>query len=124
MKIKLENMFPPKKSKSKGKKNIRTLLNNDNNNDVNELPIKKAKTKAKNIKFNLPDSKKEKEKEKEKEDNIISKKYREILEHNDSEINSVSYNKAIQLDKRSFIQYYLSLLRMNHLLVFSSYSNA
>ena len=120
-KIKLENMFPPKKSKSKGKKNIRTLLDNDNNNGVNELPIKKAKTKAKNIKFNLPDSKKEKEKE--KEDNIISKKYREILEHNDSEINSVSYNKAIQVDKRSFIQYYLSLLRMNHLLVFSFYSN-
>lgn len=33
-------MFPPKKSRSKGKKNVKTLLDN-NDNDVNELSQKK-----------------------------------------------------------------------------------
>ena len=107
-KLKLENMFPPKKSRSKGKKNVKTLL--DNYNDVNELSLKKTKSKKKNIKFNLPDSK--------KENNIISQEYKEILECNGTEKNSLLYKKAIQVDKRTFVQYYLSLLRQNHNIFF------
>ena len=106
-------MFPPKKSRSKGNKNVKTLL--DNYNVVNELSLKKTKSKKKNIKFNLPDSK--------KENNNISQKYKEILECNDTEKNSLLYKKAIQVDKRTFVQYYLSLLRQNHLLIFSFYTN-
>ena len=100
-------MFPPKRYKSKNR-NIKSPLVNDN---INELTLKKPKTNKQNIKFNLPDSKKE---------NVSknNQKYEEILEYNDTEINSLLYQKAIQVDIRTFSQYYLSLLRQNHLLVF------
>ena len=44
---------------------------------------------------------------------------KEILEKKDFEINSLEYEEAFKLDKRSFIQYYISLLRYNHPLIFS-----
>ena len=49
--------------------------------------------------------------------------YQNILEYNDNELNSLNYDEAIKYDKRSFIQYYFSLLKANHLLIFSFYSN-
>ena len=33
---------------------------------------------------------------------------------NDYELNSLSYEEAIKYDKRTFIQYYISLLRTKH----------
>ena len=45
------------------------------------------------------------------------------MEYNDSELNTLSYEKALIEDKRSYIQYYISLLRINHLLIFSFYCN-
>ena len=50
-------------------------------------------------------------------------KNKEILEDNDSELNSLEYQKALVQDKRTFIQYYISLLKINHLLIFSFYCN-
>ena len=37
----------------------------------------------------------------------------------DSEINLLSYNKALKYDKRNYLEYYISLLRTNHILIFS-----
>ena len=37
----------------------------------------------------------------------------------DKEINSLTYEEALKYDKRSYIQYYLSLLKTKHLLIFS-----
>ena len=48
-------------------------------------------------------------------------KINEILEYNDNELNSLEYEEALIYDKRTFTQYYLSLLRINHLLLFSFY---
>jgi len=42
---------------------------------------------------------------------------------NDNELNSLSYEDALIYDKRTYFQYYLSLLRTKHLLVFSFYPN-
>ena len=42
----------------------------------------------------------------------------------DFEINSLSYEKALEKDKRSFIQYYISLLKTNHLLIFTFKTNS
>ena len=47
----------------------------------------------------------------------------EILKYNDKELNSLSYEKALIHDKRTYIQYYLSLFRTNHIFIFSFYSN-
>jgi len=49
--------------------------------------------------------------------------YKNILEFNDYELNTLLYEKSIIYDKRTYIQYYISLLRMNHLVIFSFYCN-
>ena len=94
------------KNNKKGNNNIsssvnqRILNNNKNNNYLyNNRTIKNNKT------------------------NKINKKYSIILERNDLEINSLTYEEALINDKRTCIQYYLSLLRTNHLLIFSFYQN-
>ena len=44
---------------------------------------------------------------------------REYFEKKDFEINSLEYEEAFKLDKRNFFQYYISLLKYNHPLIFS-----
>ena len=41
---------------------------------------------------------------------------------NDYEINNLKYEDALITDKRNFFQYYFSLLKMNHILVFTFYT--
>ena len=43
---------------------------------------------------------------------------------NDYELNSLSYNEALEIDKRTYIEYYFSLIRIKHLLIFSFYTNS
>ena len=42
-----------------------------------------------------------------------------IFKLNDYEMNSLSYDKALKYDKRSYLQYYISLLKTKHLLIFT-----
>ena len=42
---------------------------------------------------------------------------------NDLELNSLDYNKAIVLDKRTYFQYYFSLLKTKHLIIFTFLPN-
>ena len=53
--------------------------------------------------------------------NKIKKKYEDIIKFNENEINSLEYSIALEMDKRNFFQYYFSLLKLNHLLIFSFY---
>ena len=46
----------------------------------------------------------------------------ELLKQRDFELNSLKYEKALILDKRSYFQYYISLLKYNHPLFFSFYA--
>ena len=46
-----------------------------------------------------------------------------FFEYKDFELNVLDYKKALQFDKRTFIQYYISLIKYNHLLIFSFYNN-
>ena len=41
---------------------------------------------------------------------------------NDKELNILAYKDALNLDKRTYIQYYASLLRTKHLIIFSCFS--
>ena len=45
----------------------------------------------------------------------------DILEYTENEINSLEYEKALILDKRNYIQFYISLVKTKHLLIFSFY---
>ena len=49
-------------------------------------------------------------------------KEEEPLYYNDYEMNNLDYQKALKLDKRTFFEFYLSLLRVNHLLVYTFYT--
>ena len=48
---------------------------------------------------------------------------KEELEYNDTEMNLLTYQEALELDKRTYGEYYVSLLRTRHLLVFSFCNN-
>ena len=45
-----------------------------------------------------------------------------LIKYNDSEINNLTYEKALKVDKRNFFQFYFSLLKMKHLLIFTFYT--
>ena len=45
-----------------------------------------------------------------------------ISKLNDFEINSLEYIQALKLDKRNYIQYYFSLLRVKHILILTFYT--
>ena len=52
--------------------------------------------------------------------NILNTKFN--VNYNDYEINILSYNEALKLDNREYFQYYFSLLKMKHILIFSFYT--
>ena len=47
------------------------------------------------------------------------KEAEKILQLIDYEINNFSYQEALENDKRTFFQYYISLIKLNHILLFS-----
>ena len=47
----------------------------------------------------------------------------DLLNYKEFELNTMEYKKASIYDKRTYLQYYISLLRYNHLLIFSFYNN-
>ena len=53
--------------------------------------------------------------------NKLSNKKPNILR--DDELNILEYKEALKLDKRTYVQYYLSLLRTNHILIFTFFTN-
>ena len=53
--------------------------------------------------------------------NNIKKK--NIINFNDYEINTLDYVDALKFDKRTYFQYYLSLLKTKHMILFSFVSN-
>ena len=54
--------------------------------------------------------------------NIVDNQFNN-LDYNNLELNRLSYEKALDIDKRTYLQYYISLLKMKHLLLFSFYPN-
>ena len=51
--------------------------------------------------------------------NQLYEMFLKINNYSDYELNELSYYPAIKMDKRTYFQYYLSLLRTKHLLIFS-----
>ena len=63
-----------------------------------------------------------------KQQNILINSYDinniNINKFNDYELNSLSYNDALKYDKRSYTQYYFSLLKMKHIIIFTFYTKS
>ena len=131
---KIYNNFSNKSNKSKKKKNNYsenfTEMKSNNkemkkirNNIFTEVPRQsKKKIRKKNIKrtknslsfnsnVNLGDTKAT-------SFNLTNNKKKVKIELNDSELNDLNYEEAIIKDKRTCIQYYISLLKINHSVIF------
>ena len=110
---------PSRKSLKKKIEEIDSIntCKNMNNKSFSKLDLKcvlKNKNKNKNR-----NKKKNTYKAKEK---IIEFKYTSI-NYTDYELNFLSYKKALEIDKRSYGQYYISLLRVKHPILFSFIPN-
>jgi len=46
-----------------------------------------------------------------------------MKQYNDYELNSLNYKKALKIDKRTYLQYYFSLLKTKHLIIFTFYTS-
>ena len=117
-KMAIKNPIKRKKSKN----NI-----NSNNNNVRYVNTNNSSLKIKLNRNNKPLNKQKNKIQKDikifyKEslinDNKLSKK-NNILKYNDYELNRLSYKEALKNDKRTYFQYYYSLLKTNHPLFFS-----
>ena len=135
---------PPKivrrKIKAKSSISINNNLLNSNNNKLidsqsygnissyienNQIININSKKTFKKDKFDDTDKYKskiveKKSKEKEKYDNDIEDKSI-YINMNDQELNTLKYEKALIYDKRSYFQYYWSLLKKKHLMLFTFY---
>ena len=109
-------MFPPIKLKNVKRNNNYINLNNTRNK-IPSVSNRKIKFKTRKTTANITTS------QALTNNNKNYKKYKEILKYNDNEMNSLEYEKAITIDKRTYFEYYLSLLRIGHLFIFSFYSN-
>ena len=96
----------------------------------NNIRIKKQKNilinKSKNINMNKHLNKNYEISSKKNLMSVNNKKADKINKnnnYNDSEMNSLNYDEAKKLDKRNYCQYYMSLLRTNHILIFSFCQN-
>ena len=100
----IKNKDCDKKKKKLPKKNI--IINNISNF---ETTTDNSNFKFKNIKFS---------------DNIdLSNLNNDIVKYNDNELNNLSYKEAIINDKRNYINYYFSLLKIKHILLFTFFNN-
>ena len=68
-------------------------------------------------------AKKGKKSSKSKEKNSEIEKVKNIMKYTDEETNKLSYNFALIKDKRTYCQYYISLLKTKHNLIFSFCNN-
>ena len=120
-----EDMFPPKKKKGRNKKvkeNKKLEEINTKNDNIYELSLNLSKNNN-----DLNDSNKNNPKilinSYENDNNDNYNKYKNILKYNDNELNSLKYKKALKYDKRTFFEYYLSLLKSGNLFIFAFYFN-
>ena len=55
--------------------------------------------------------------------NKTLKKTKEIMAYNDEELNNLKYELALKYDHRTYCEYYISLLRTKHILLFTFFNN-
>jgi len=106
---KVKNNPPKIKKIMKKLKKKDDITNNNNNMTSSKIEFKNT---SKNISRNL---------------NIINNKIKnnkiKFIKYNDYELNNLLYREALKTDKRTYFQYYFSLLKMKQLLIFTFYTN-
>ena len=106
--IKVENI--------KYKSNEMNIINTNNNTKVKNIIYNSNKK-------NIINSNKYKTSIEESINKKFIDKVNKVMEYTDEELNSLEYNLAIQYDKRTYFQYYISLLKTKHSFIFSFFNN-
>ena len=120
-KNKHKNDNPPiknmKKRNKKKKYKLNLLQTNGNISNISIKNIKKNQqsniSKNEKSRLKILDNKKENEKDVKMKVNLS------IIKYNEYEMNTLPYDEAIKFDKRTYIQFYFSLLKIKHLIIFS-----
>ena len=131
IRFKSEGLFPPKRKKLKP--SSKSLINKSNktNDDTKteKILVTSKKERIKNINIiNIKTESKPKidkiniknTKLKNKEDYL--KEYK-MIDINDQQLNDLEYEIALIIDKRTYFQYYFSLLKKKHLILIAFYPN-
>ena len=108
-----KNIIKNKISKKESNINIIRIENiniNQYNNPINDKSINKKTNNEYCTINNLNNNNRNKNKNKLNLDNL-----------NDQELNNLEYEQALKIDKRTYLQYYWSLLKKKHLLLFTFY---
>ena len=132
LKNKIQNIFQDKLNKNNNEENdIKIVENSKKHIDILKNPpqksIKKKKKKKKKYKksnlsstIQVKNIEVELKNETSKEIELKSeKKLINIEKYNDYEMNNLNYENALNNDKRTYIQYYFSLIKTKELLIFS-----
>ena len=113
----LPNLILKNNDSNPPKNKRRNNLKIDNNNNINLLNINKnSNLKRKNNKSTNTNKLTKIEKE-----TII--KVKEIMVHNDQELNDMPYELALRFDDRTYCQYYCSLIKVKNVFIFSFFYN-
>ena len=85
--------------------------------EIKELTLHPVKYK------NDKTKKQEKKENSEKQDKTKNNEKNKMKVYNDGELNSLSYKEAIKIDHRTYLQYYWSLLKTKHIILFTFFYN-
>ena len=123
-----QKKIEPQKSKKEQKRNKKKknmFEDDDNKKNIGNNKIK-SKDKNKKIKKNRNFSEQTTQNHMENSINKMNtlnlennKNIKELIKQKDFELNSLDYAEAKKIDHRSYFQYYISLLKNNHPLIFS-----
>ena len=102
----LNNLKTGEEDKTKEKSSSYFQLNNNNRDFIKE---NNGEAMSKDINLN--------------QNNKSSLESLANINYNDIELNSLTYQEAKLIDKRKFFQYYLSLLKKSHYLIFTFYTS-
>jgi len=107
------------KKEDKEKKDLNLLIKENNNK--NKALKKSIKSNDSSSNFSINNLKINKIKKINKSKILINKPL--ILKYNDYELNNLEYQKALEIDKRKYLQYYISLLKRRQIIIFTFYTN-
>ena len=143
---KVKNIYEQKICESKSDKQNKNIINEQMPEENNHKNIRSEKETMKiEMSNNSPSKKKSKRRKsfkisshlnlnfsenkkivKKKENNILENniiKINEIMNYNDYELNMMEYKYAIIYDKRSYWQFYISLLKTKHIFIFTFFNS-
>ena len=108
------------KNKNKKKKDFNLLIKENNIN--NHIALKKSISSNNSLSNSTKNNLKIYKINKKIKSEILIEEPK-IIEYNDYELNNLEYQKALEIDKRKYLEYYISLIKRKQIIIFTFYTN-